>query len=317
MRKLLLAGLLLGLFATASPALAQNGSCDRRCLSATLDRFLAAVVAKDPAKAELFAGFRQTQNSILTPAGEGVWKTISGIGAVDRRYFDSVSGQAAFYGIVHEGDRDAVVSLRLRVERGQITEAEWHVARAGDPGMNGESEAVLFDLDKLTASPPPQRTVPVAQRVSREVLLAATNSYFDGITLGSGRWTQAHPGCRRYENGLEVTGRPLRPGGDTVGFEGKSDCRSGYASLEIANVAGRRFPLVDVEAQVVLGSAVFVRRPGSPKRRNHFMEVFTLDGGRISTVHAAMFYVDPKLPVPNWPPYEGNFPMAPLPQPAG
>lgn len=309
--KTLLMGLALslGCAAIVTPAAAQS-SCDRKCLGAKLDQFLNAVVAKDPAKAGLFVGFRQTQNSVLTPPGEGIWKTNTGIGQVDRRYFDPVTGQAVFFGVVREGDVSAIASLRLKVENDRVSEAEWHVAHESDPGITGAPTKTLFDLNKLIASPPPQRTVPPADRVSREALVAAVNSYFDGITAGTGRWVQANPGCVRLENGLEVTGHPQRGAESDVGHEGKGDCRSGYIGLNIANVTARRYMLVDSEAQVVIGSAVFIRTPNSPKRRNHFMEVFTMDGGKISAVRAAMFYADPGLPLPNWAPYEGNFPIA-------
>jgi hypothetical protein len=43
------------------------------------------------------------------------------------------------------------------------------------------------------------------------------------------------------------------------------------------------------------------------------MEVFAIDGGKIRSVHAAMFYANPNVPVPNWAPYEPNFPLVPLP----
>jgi hypothetical protein len=168
---------------------------------------------------------------------------------------------------------------------------------------------VLFDVDKLVASPPPERVVAQTQRLSRATLVAIVNSYFDGLVAGNGRLVIAHGGCSRFENGLEVTGRPIRSGDLSDGFEGLGDCTSGYKSLAVALVAARRYLLIDEEAQVVVCSAVFIRKPGDERRRNHFMEVFGIDAGRIRTVHAAMFYADPDLPLPNWPPYEGNFPL--------
>ena len=44
-------------------------------------------------------------------------------------------------------------------------------------------------------------------------------------------------------------------------------------------VAARRFPIVDEEA------------------------------GKIRTIYAAMYYPPPEMPVPNWPPYDGNWPL--------
>src|SRR5690606_4345845 len=289
--------------------------CDRACLGDKLDRFLDAVVAGDPSRAPLAIGFRQTQNSVLTAAGAGVWQTMTAIGPVQRRYFDPVTGNAAFFGVVTDGGEPAVASLRVRVEDGAITEGEWHIAHKGDPGISGVGSEVLFDIDKLVASPPPERVVPPAERLPRDALVRIVNSYFDALVAGNGRTVLAHGGCSRFENGVEVTGRPIRSGDPNDGFEGRGDCTSGYASLAVALVAARRYLLIDEEAQVVVMSAIFIRKPGDARRRNHFMEVFGIDGGKIRSVHAAMFYAAPDLPLPNWPPYEGNFPLVANPQP--
>ena len=79
--------------------------------------------------------------------------------------------------------------------------------------------------------------------------------------------------------------------------------------FDLQMVVARRIPVVDVEAQAVLGLAVFIRRPGSPTPRNVFSEWFFVDGGRIRTVYTAMYYPPPDLAVPNWPPYDGNWPL--------
>src|SRR5262245_5317547 len=106
----------------ATHALAQE-ACDRACLRSLLDRYLAAVVKHDPAAAPLVVGFRQTENAINVRPGNGVWKTVTGLGKVQRRYLDPVTGQAAYYGTLEEGDTTAIVTVRLRVENRQLTEA--------------------------------------------------------------------------------------------------------------------------------------------------------------------------------------------------
>src|SRR5690606_8851513 len=222
------------------------------------------------------------------------------------------TGQAEFFGTVKEAEGTAIVSLRIKLHGDEIGEAEWHVARPGDPDITGTPGKIVFDLDNLLANPPADRTVPAAERRPRDELIAAVNSYFDGIVAGTGRHVQAHPGCLRLENGLggpAWTGGPVGP--EDADFQDKTDCRSRYAGLNIINVAARRYLMVDEEAQVVIASAVFIREPLSPKRRNCFMEIFYMDGGKISSVYAAMVYADPELPVPNWPPYDGNFPINP------
>jgi hypothetical protein len=84
---------------------------------------------------------------------------------------------------------------------------------------------------------------------------------------------------------------------------------SGLTNFNAQLVAARRFPIIDEDAQAVLGLAVFIRRPGSPTPRNVFSEWFFIDEGKIRTIYTAMFYPSPELAVPNWPPYEGNWPL--------
>src|SRR5262245_56967321 len=238
---------------------------------------------------------------------------------MQRRYLDPFSGQAGYYGLIEEGGEVALATVRLRVEDRKLTEAEWYLARANDPGLNGPRQpgrppANLLNPEYLIAHPPPDRVVPQAQRLSRDELVAVVNSYFDAITSHDGSVALTHPGCGRAENGSPApAGRflpPLaRPGGGppapAPGGSGKR-CVAGLADFHLSMVVGRRIPLVDQEAQMVLGMAVFIRRPGSPTPRNVFSEWFNIEEGRIRTIHTAMFYPGPELAVPNWPPYEGT-----------
>src|SRR5579864_7224350 len=163
-----------------------------------LDQYLNAVIKHDPTAAPLFIGFRETDNAVVVRPGTGVWKTVTGLGKLQRRYLDPVSGQAAYFGIVEEGSEQAIVTVRVKVEHRKITEAEWLIARNGDPGLNGpaapgQPAGNFFDPDNLTANPPPERVVAKGERLSREALIAITNSYFDGITTHDGSIILAHP----------------------------------------------------------------------------------------------------------------------------
>ena len=154
------------------------------------------------------------------------------------------------------------------------------------------------------------------------MLTAITNSYFDGITTHDGSIIMAHPGCNRFENGTGMGGGGARGGGARGSAPapaaqpaqrgqaaGGTDCTSGLTNMNLQLVAARRYPVVDEEAQAVLAFAVFIRKPGSPTARNAFSEWFFIDDNKIRTIYTAMFYPPPELPVPNWPPYEGNWPL--------
>ena len=143
----------------------RHGDCDRTCLKTTLDSYLNAVTKHDSSAAPLFIGFRQTENAVVTKLGTGVWKSVTALGQMQRRYFDPVTEQAAYFGIVEESGTPAVVTVRL--------------------GM---------------------------------------------------------------------TGRGARGGAAGA----VTDCTSGLATINIQNVAARRYPIVDEEAQTVMAMAIFI-----------------------------------------------------------
>jgi hypothetical protein len=293
-------------------------------LRTLLNQYLDAVIKHDPKAAPLVVGFRQTENAINVAPGSGVWKTVTGLGKMQRRYLDDVSGQAGYYGLIEEGGNVALATVRLRVVNRKLTEAEWYLARENDPGLNGARQpgrppANLLNPEYLIANPPPDRVVPKAQRLSRDELVAVVNSYFDAITSHDGSIALTHPGCGRAENGSPApAGKFLPPAPRAAGAPAPpapapnapaNDCVSGLANFNLSMVVARRIPLVDEEAQMTLGMAVFIRRPGSSTPRNVFSEWFNVEDGRIRTIYTAMFYPAPELAVPNWPPYEGNWPL--------
>jgi len=282
-------------------------SCNRGCLQQHLDAYLNAVANHKPGAAGLWLGFRQTENAVVIPEGDGVWKNVTALGSIQRRYFDPVQGQAGYFGTVRMGEEEAVVALRLKVQWNQVTEAEWFISRKSDPGLTGEPGKTPFNIETLRATLPGQRVVPKGERVQREALQAIVNSYFDGITSHNGFIVKGHPGCTRYENGFPTFNSPMRPGMD-IGNDGKTDCRT-QGDFGVAIVAIRDFYVIDEEAQTVMVSAVFRRDAKNPKRRNHFTELFHVDHGKIRDVHAAFYYAPEDRPVPNWPPYDGLFPL--------
>jgi len=281
--------------------------CDRACLKTTLDQYLNAVIKHDPAAAPLLNGFRQTENATVVKLGTGLWKSATALGKLQRRYFDAISGQAAYFGLLEENGAPAVVTLRLKVDNRKISEAEWVISRKGDPGLNGPAGGNVFDPDNLIANPPPDKPAAKDGRMPREEMTGVTNSYFDGITTHDGSIIQAHAGCTRIENGVTMAGRGAAPRGGGPGAV--RDCTSGLETINIQNVAARRFPVVDDEAGVVLAMAVFIRKPGTTTRRNMFGEWFFLENHKIRTIYATLFYPPPEMPVPNWPPYDGNWPL--------
>jgi hypothetical protein len=294
----------------AAPVFAAD--CDRVCLKTALDQYLKALVVHKPESAPLSIGFRQTENAVVTINGAGLWQSAKAVGKLDRRYYDAVSGQAAFFGLIDEAAGPAISTLRLKIEDRKITEAEWVLSRKGDPGIGpgggNQADAAYYDPDYLLAHVPPQRIVPKAERLSRTDLLAITNSYFDGLSARTGKPIIAYPGCTRIENGVLTTQRAIE------GSTAVTDCTSEGAMRNIFAVTARRYPIVDEEAGAVLALALFQRMPGTPLRRNLLGEWFYIEGTKIKTIYAAMYYPAPDAMIPNWPPYDGNWPVPVLPK---
>ena len=96
--------LLIAAFATG---IASAQTCDRACLKTTLDQYLNAVVKHDTSAAPLFVGFRQTDNGVVVRPGTGTWQSITALGDIQRKFFDPVSGQAAYLGLIKEGQATA------------------------------------------------------------------------------------------------------------------------------------------------------------------------------------------------------------------
>jgi hypothetical protein len=154
----------------------------------------------------------------------------------------------------------------------------------------------------LLAHVPPDKVIPKAERLSRSTLVAITNTYFDGLSAHDGKQIIAEPGCTRIENGVLTTQRPLEGGKVT-------DCTSEGAMVNIFAVTARRYAVVDEEAGAVLALALFQRKPGVALRRNLLAEWFFIEKNKIRTIYASMWYPDAEAMIPNWPPFDGNWPV--------
>ncbi len=312
---------LVALGALLAPAIFA-ADCDRTCLKGVLDQYLNAVVQHNPKGVPMTPGYRQTENAVVRLPGQGIWQSAKALGKIQRRYVDPVTQNVAYFGTLEENSGNAaVVTLRLKVTDRKVAEAEWYFARKGDPGYGvgagPQSAGAFWDADNLAANPPVERVVPKGDRVSREDLIAITNSYFDSLSAHDGHIMLAHPGCVRLENGVSTTQRDapanLPPNAAGV-FNGKTDCMNEAAMRNIFAVVARRFPIVDEEAGTVLGLGVFLRKPGVAMLRNQFSEWFVIDKGRLSGIYSSMFYPEQDALVPNWPPYDGNWPVLPAPK---
>ncbi|HXP85694.1 MAG TPA: hypothetical protein VN841_13295 [Bryobacteraceae bacterium] len=266
-----LAAILLALSAAIllnlTPAHASTGpiplNCERACLENLVNQYLAALVAHDPKRLPLSQDVRYTENDQPMEIGDGFWKTAEALGNYKHYFADPVFGQVAFMGTMREAGAPLLLSLRLRVELGRITEVESVIYRQGGGGPAG-----IADMDKPYK---PEdfwfKSIPAAQRMSRQELISIADAYFSGLEKNDGKGvngTGTYPftnDCHRIENGAPTTNVP-RPAGqspDVVnGFS--MDClaqfKLGYYFV-VQSIHHRRYPVVDAERGVVWSHAVF------------------------------------------------------------
>ena len=238
--------------------------CNRACLEGVMDQYLAAVVAHDPKRLPLSADAIYTENDQVVDIGDGFWKTVQGLGNYKHIFADPEFGQVAMMGTMREAGAVLLLSLRLRIELGRITEIESVYYRTGGGGPSG-----IPTLDAPGYKPEDMwfKSIPAAQRPTRQEMIAIADGYFTGLQKNDGKGingTGTYPftnDCHRIENGAPTTNVPRPPNEppDTInGFA--MDCLSqfklGYYFV-VQNIHHRRYPLVDNERGVVWSHAVF------------------------------------------------------------
>ncbi|MEJ2111507.1 MAG: hypothetical protein P8Z37_16670 [Acidobacteriota bacterium] len=204
--------LLLAVFAVAALAAPEPewdpeniAPCDRGCLVGIIDGYMNAIFNHDPGLVPpLSIDVRMTENTGEMEVGEGVlWRFKVEPTTFKIYVADPVSGQVAQQARLKIGGQDALVAVRLKVDRGNIQEIEHLYER------NIDAAAV-----PLLTTPVPVLVddVPPEQRVSRDLLYRAANSYFDALEGDNGKIGAFSDDCVRHENGYQTVNNPP-PGG--------------------------------------------------------------------------------------------------------
>lgn len=251
-----LAMLLVGVSARA------QDSCDRACLEQWLDRYVDALVARDPARLPAAPSAVFTENGQRLMLGDGLWHTVTGRGGYALKLADVERGQAVLMGTVREAEVPTILVVRLKVARRRIAEVETLVIR---------NEAAAKSLDSIgTPRATWTQSVPAAERHSRADLVRIANMYFSGIEKNDGRGTYPiADNCVRLENGAFTAGGPARSG-----------CRQQFESgvfFYVTRIRDRRFVLVDPERGLAFAFAFFDN--GSGDARNGTLA----DGRKVSS----------------------------------
>ena len=288
--------------------------CDRACLIGIMDGYMDAIFKHDPkAVPPLALDVRMTENTGHMDVGEGMlWRSHVEPTSFKIYVADPVARQVAEQARLKIEGKNALVAVRLKIDRGKILEIEqlWdrNINDAAIPLLTTPRQTLVDD-------------VPASQRTSREVLLRAANSYFDALEGDDGKIAAFADDCVRHENGYQTVNNPP-PGGrmmpapmipDPNTDQGKAmlkfsmmTCTQQIDSKTFAymkHIRPRRALIIDEQKGLVATFPLFVHdgtRRGAPPdappgmlQNLVTMETFGIRGGLIHEVEVFPFVTIP------------------------
>ncbi len=249
---------------TAAAQPSATKKCDRACLVALMDNYLAALVKHDPAGAPLANDVKLVENLNVTPIGKGLWENATGGPTEFKIYIaDPVAGQIGFMGVIQEKNKPVLLGARLKLVKGNITEIDHMVSPLNGPvpaGLLKPRPGLITKLEK-------------SERVSREKMWKAANAYYDAIEFSDGAIAPFADECQRRENGVTSANNqdPPPPGGAqgaTAGMAafGKMKCgpqlSTGIMGY-ITKMNQRRLFAIDEELGLVMAYSI-MHHDGEP-----------------------------------------------------
>jgi hypothetical protein len=291
------------------------GPCDRECLIAVADRYLAALVAHDPAAVPLADDLRFTENTVLLDAGEGLWQTASAVPDSFAIYVpDPVSRMLGFIGMMESDGAPIQFGLRLRIDDDQqIIEAEHMVVSNLQAGS-------LSNLETPRPGLLPTAIIPESERLPREIMLVIAQTYYDAIEQSDGDATLFAEECDRRENGM-ITAAPSGQsafGGPLMSCNEQLDARmmSYIDSLDLRRVwiadelTGLAFGISQFRHSMEDRTVDVYDADGRLTEREYnfepfdlpAMHIFKIRGGRIYEIEA-MGFMTPYMSPSGWNPH--------------
>lgn len=256
--KFALAALAIG---CTAPAFAQapgeasavaDTSCQYDCLIAAVRGHMTALGTRNYAALPLAADVMFTENNVVLPVGQGLWRTATDVDTDGLAVADETTGHAAWFGSVRENGTPVFYAVRIHVTGGLIDEIESVVHR------RTALPAPFGDWENMEHFGEFYEELPEAERRPRERMLAIADAYFDTVELNDGQvFAPFAEDCSRLENGISTTAPA--PGAQASAANIASGCRAQFelGLYRINKRIRRHLPLVDVRRGVVVGTGFF------------------------------------------------------------
>ena len=303
----------------STPALAQAAGedsaviapkCDRACLIGMVEAHMKALAARNPAQLKLAKDVRYSENDVLIPVGQGLWRTVTGVDATGLTAADPLTGNAAWFGSVKENGKPAIYAVRVHVKDGAVDEIEAVVHRkTALPAPFGDVTKMVHDAEFNQVLAPEQRR-------PRERMLSIADGYFSTVELNDGQvLTNFTDDCGRLENGISTTAPPPGgAGGNAAAIASGCENQFRLGIYRINKRVRRDFFIIDEERGVAVGRGFFdhanefdhynltngremktaLKWPNSIS----LLEAFRIRDGKIARIEAVFTYVPYFMPDP-------------------
>ena len=253
-------------FAIAPAAAQGRAPCDRACLTGLLDRYVDALVAREPSRLPVAATVKFTENGQRLEPGDGAWRTVTARGGYALKIADVERGQAVLMGTIREADTPTLFVLRLGISGQQIAEIETLVMR---------NQMAAENLDRVARPRAAwSEAVPPGSRMSRGDLVRIANMYFSGIERNDGKGVYPiSKACARLENGSVTAGDPALVLGEAAAASAgrggrRTGCLEQFQSgvfFYVTRIRDRRFVVVDRERGLAFAFAFFDNASGDTR----------------------------------------------------
>lgn len=253
-----------------------SNTCNRACLIDVAETYLSSLVAHDPSIAPLADNIAFVENITALSPGEGLWEssvtapdnfaiyvpdeknqTIGFLGmmtylaAPPAPSGSSPEEREAFKASAEKLVQPVIVALRLKLENGQIIEAE-HL-------HSGIREDFLSTLQ--TPREGLFAEVTMSQRMDHNELILMGESYYDALDDNDGTLMPFAEDCERHENGMITAGPNAGAGPNNAGSGSVArDCEGQLTSKVmsyITQIKNRRVFAADPVTGLVMGLSHF------------------------------------------------------------
>jgi len=288
---------------------AVTAACDRDCIIGITNTYIAALVAHDPGAAPLADNIRFVENIKAMQPGEGLWQSVvSGPTSFQIYVPDEMNQSAGYLGMMtymatppappgtspeerarlaastDKTEQPVLVAIRLKLENGEIAEAEHLLASIRKPDANAAQANANnrpSPWDNLqTPRPGLFAEIPDDQRMDHDQLIEIGASYYDALDDNDGTLMPFAADCERHENGMVTAGANAGAGPNSAGAAPIArDCAGQLTSkvmTYITRIENRRVFAADPVTGLVMGLSHF-RHPMDFDP----YEVTALDGSKI------------------------------------